>query len=60
MRDTIPLDRARGLPRPHGIGRGVVRARRAAGRALARMNRTATVGSLHASDIAQLRRAMRD
>lgn len=60
MRDAIPLQPAGGLPRLGGIGRGAARAWRATGRVLARLNGTAVAGSLHASDMAQLRRAMRD
>ena len=57
MRDAIPLGTAPGLPRLGGLARP---AWRAAGHALARINGTRIAGSLHASDIAQLRRAMRD
>jgi hypothetical protein len=57
MRDAIHVGPARGLPRAGGLAR---RAWLAAGHALARINGTKVAGSLHASDIAQLRRAMRD
>ena len=57
MRDAIPVGPARGLPRVGGLAR---HAWRAAGHALARINGTKVAGSVHASDLAQLRRSMRD
>jgi len=57
MRDAIPLGATHSRPRLGGLAR---HAWRTAAHALARINGTKVAGSLHASDLAQLRRAMRD
>ena len=57
MRDAISLDTPRATPRP---GRALRYAWHGVGRALARLNGSAVAGGLHASDMAQMRRAMRD
>ena len=55
---AIPFDSTREVFRPAG---GLARRLwRSAGRALARVNGTAVAASVHASDMDQLRRAMRD
>ncbi|MEX2230063.1 MAG: hypothetical protein WEB13_10550 [Dehalococcoidia bacterium] len=57
MRDAIPLGATHSRPRLGGLAR---HAWRAAAHALARINGTKVAGSVHASDLAQLRRSMRD
>lgn len=57
MHDAISLDSTRGLPRLGGLAR---RAWRTAGHALAVVNGSPVARSLQASDMAQMRRAMRD